>query len=159
MHRVSLHDPELEHDADDPPGFRAGMLRPGRAWGARHTGASFYELPPGEAVCPYHFEDVEEEWLLVLSGTPTVRDPDGEHRLEPMDLVYFPAGPDGAHQVRNDSAETVRVVMFGENRYPGVTTYPDSGKIGVWPDADRKGRLYRLGTELDYFDGESNAQR
>jgi uncharacterized cupin superfamily protein len=159
MRHVSLNRPDLQVDPDDPAGFRAAMFRFGKQLGAERTGASLYELPPGEAVCPYHYEDDEEEWMLVLSGNPTVRDPEGEHRLEPMDVVFFACGPEGAHQVRNDGDEPVRVLMWSENRYPGVTTYPDSGKIGVWPRADHEGRLYRIGTELDYYDGESNDQR
>ena len=42
-----------------------------------------YELPPGQAVGPYHYEDPEEEWLLVVSGTPTLRHPGGEDQLVP----------------------------------------------------------------------------
>jgi hypothetical protein len=48
------------------------------------------------------------------------------------------------------------VLMWGENLYPSATTYPDSNKIGIWIGAGEGGKLYRLGTELDYFDGESN---
>ena len=51
--------------------------RPGPDLGAAKLGASVYELPPGEAVCPYHYELAEEEWLLVLEGRPTVRHPAG----------------------------------------------------------------------------------
>ena len=156
MRHVSLNRPDLQVDPDDPPGFRTAMFRFGKDLGAQRTGTTLYEIPPGEALCPYHYEDDEEEWLLVLEGNPTVRDPEGEHRLGPMDVVFFATGPEGAHQIRNDGDETARALMWGENRYPGVTTYPDSQKIGVWPSADRKGRLYRIGTELDYFDGESD---
>lgn len=92
----------------------------------------------------------------MLDGKPTLREPDGEHRLEPMDVAFFPPGPGGAHQVRNDTAETVRVLMWGENLYPAATTYPDSNKIGIWTRPGEGSRLYRLGTELDYYDGESN---
>ena len=81
MQRFRLADPELTADATDPPGFRALMLRLGPAAGARRTGTSLYELPPGEALCPYHYELGEEEWLLVLSGRPTVRTPEGDQRL------------------------------------------------------------------------------
>ena len=80
--------------------------------GAARTGLSVYELPPGQAVGPYHYEDPEEEWLLVVSGTPTLRHPGGEDQLEPRDLVFFPSGPSGAHLVRNDSESTARVAMF-----------------------------------------------
>ena len=55
-----------------------------------------YDLDPGESVCPYHYEHPEEEWLLVLAGRPTLRDPDGEHELAEGDLVCFLEGPDGA---------------------------------------------------------------
>ena len=49
------------------------------------TGASVYELPPGQAICPYHYEYGEEEWLLVLDGRPTLRHPEGTDQLDPWD--------------------------------------------------------------------------
>lgn len=57
------------------------------------TGMSAYELPPGQAIGPYHYENPEEEWLLVLDGRPTLRHPDGEDELKPWDVVFFPPGP------------------------------------------------------------------
>ncbi len=94
---------DLELAADAPDGFRAGRLRIGRLLGARRTGASLYEIPPGQAVCPYHYEYGEEEWVLVLEGHPTLRTPDGTERLDPLDIAFFPTGPEGAHQIRNDT--------------------------------------------------------
>jgi hypothetical protein len=44
----------------------------------------------------------------------------------------------------------------GREPLPSRTTYPDSNKIGIWARAGEGGRLYRLGTKLDYYDGESN---
>ena len=71
MPRVSLNRPDLKFDPDDPPGFRAGMWRFGESLGAERVGTTLYEIPPGEAVCPYHYELPAEEWLLVL-GPPIV---------------------------------------------------------------------------------------
>ena len=68
MRRVNLTNPELSYDPEDPDGFRSGMARFGPQLGAKETGASLYELPPGQALCPYHYEYGEEEWLLVVSG-------------------------------------------------------------------------------------------
>ena len=99
MRRLGVAGATVAYDETDPEGFRSGYTRPGPELGARRTGATVYELPPGQAICPYHYEHAEEEWLLVLSGRPTLRDPDGEHRLEPHDLVFFPTGPKGAHGV------------------------------------------------------------
>ena len=39
-----------------------------------------YELPPGQSICPYHYELGDEEWLIVLAGRPTLRTPEGEQR-------------------------------------------------------------------------------
>src|ERR1700710_2906886 len=85
--------PEFAWDDTDPEGFRAGMARLGGLLGAKETGISVYELPPGQAICPYHYECGEEEWLLVLAGNPTLRTPDGLERLDPFDVVFFPAAP------------------------------------------------------------------
>ena len=70
MPRLNIGSPEFQYDADDPEGFRAGMFRFGPQLGAKDTGSTVYELPPGQAICPYHYEYAEEEWLLVLEGTP-----------------------------------------------------------------------------------------
>src|SRR5207245_4608896 len=80
-----------------PDGFRRNSTRVGTMLGAARTGLSVYELPPGQAVGPYHYENPDEEWLLVVSGTPTLRHPGGEDQLEPWDIVFFPSGPAGAH--------------------------------------------------------------
>ncbi len=153
--RVNLADPELQFDSEDPPGFRAGMLRPGPGFGAEGTGASLYELPPGEAICPYHYEYAEEEWLLVLSGTPSVRTPEGTEQLAPLDLVFFPRGPDGAHQVRNDSAETARVVMWSPIIVPAATAYPDSDKVGVWTGIRAENVMVERSSSVPYYHGET----
>jgi uncharacterized cupin superfamily protein len=116
-----------------PDGFRRGSNRVGAALGATRTGLSVYELPPGQAIGPYHYEDPDEEWLLVVSGTPTLRHPHGEKKLEPWDLVFFPPGPAGAHLVRNDGAAAARVALFSSaSSAAGAVVYPDSDMIWVW---------------------------
>lgn len=154
MHRVNLSDPEITYDSSEPEGFRSGRRRL-RPRGEGRTGASLWELPPGQSVCPYHYELGEEEWLLVLEGRPTLRTPDGEERLEPLDMVFFPTGPEGAHKVTNDTDARVRVVMWSEVVFPTATVYPDSDKVGVYT-ADRSDDLMvRRSSGVDYFDGET----
>jgi uncharacterized cupin superfamily protein len=154
MRRVALGSQELGYDPEDPPGFRAGMVRFGPAVGARQTGATLYELPPGQALCPYHYEYGEEEWLLVLEGRPTVRTPEGSEEAAPHDLVFFPTGPDGAHQVRNDSGETVRVLMWSTVVVPTATAYPDSDKVGVWTGVEGENVMVRRSSDVGYYAGE-----
>ena len=132
------------------------MLRPGPDLGAKETGMSVYELPPGQAICPYHYEYGEDEWLLVLAGRPSVRTPDGTDELEPWDVVFFPKGPDGAHQVRNDGDEPARVVMWSTIVYPSATAYPDSDKIAVWTGIREENVMVRRSSNVDYWEGETS---
>jgi uncharacterized cupin superfamily protein len=154
VRKVNIADPEFIHDDDDPPGFRAGMFRFGPLLEAKQMGASVYELPPGEAVCPYHYELGEEEWLLVLEGRASVRTPAGTEQLEPFDVAFFPRGPEGAHQLRNDSDSTARILMWSEVLVPAATVYPDSDKIGVWTGNKADDVIVRRSSAVDYYDGE-----
>jgi uncharacterized cupin superfamily protein len=156
MRRINIAAPEFEYDPDDPEGFRAGMARLGEHLGAAQTGISVYELPPGEAICPYHYEHGEEEWLLVLEGTPTLRTPEGEHALDPWDVVCFAVGPEGAHGVRNQTDDTVRVLMFSNVTHPTVSVYPDSDKIGVWTSGKQDDLIVERSSGVDYFKGEGS---
>ena len=155
MRRVNIADPDFTFDDADPEGFRAGMFRFGPRLGADRTGTSVYELPPGQALCPYHYEHGEEEWLLVLSGRPSLRTPEGTSELEPFDVVFFPLGPEGAHQVRNDSAEPARVLMWSTVVVPTVSVYPDSGKVGVWTAGKADDGLFERSSAVEYFHGET----
>jgi len=154
MRRVNLSDPDFTYDPEDPAGFRSGMARFGPGLGAKETGTSLYELRPGEALCPYHYEYAEEEWALVIAGTPSVRTPEGTERLSPLDLVFFPKGPEGAHQLLNEADETARVLMWSTVAYPAATVYPDSDKIGIWTGNKADDLLAPRAAGVEYFHGE-----
>jgi len=142
---------------DMPPTYPAGhhfsAMSLTEGFGAVATGLSVYELPPGNASWPYHFETTEEEWLIVIDGELTLRTPDGETVLRAGDVACFPAGAAGGHAVRNHSDAPVRYAMpSAEARYGGATVYPDSGKIRVaGPGFDHRGRL---GEPAEYWEGE-----
>jgi uncharacterized cupin superfamily protein len=155
MRRANLSNPEITHDPEDPDGFRAGVMKLGRLLGAEETGASLYELPPGQALCPYHYEHGEEEWALVLEGRPSLRTPEGTEPLAPLDLAFFPRGPEGAHQIRNDADVPARVLMWSNVVHPTVTVYPDSGKVGVWTAGKSDDLMVRRSSAVDYYDGEA----
>jgi len=147
---VNLFDVEVTKDADDPDGYHTSYARIGPLVGSRLLGLSVYELPPGQSICPYHYEIGFEEWLLVLSGTPTLRTPAGERELRPWDVAFFADGEAGAHKVTNRTDETLRVAMLSNKSDPGAAVYPDSDKIGVFPP----NKLFRLGDAVDYWEGE-----
>ena len=91
-------------------------------------GATVYELDPGDFVV-YHFHHAWEELLVVLRGTPTLRTPAGERRLEEGESVYFPLGPDGAHALKNETDAPIRVLMASTISSPEVCEYPDLRQI------------------------------
>lgn len=155
MNQANIFTTHVTYDETDPDGYRAGVAAVGDAAGGQALKVKLYEIPSQQSLCPYHYE-YEEEWLLVLSGAPTLRGPDGERVLEPGELVCFAPGPSGAHKLTNCSAETVRSLMFSSAREPAIAVYPDSDKIGAWSgsDADRV-MLRRSDGNVDYYDGES----
>ncbi len=147
---VNLLAVETTQGEGDPAGYETPYARIGPMIGAAGLGASVYVLTEGQSVCPYHWEAGDEEWLLVLSGRPVVRTPEGEDELEPGDAVCFPRGPEGAHKVTNRYAEPARIAILSTKNEPGIAVYPDSNKVGVWPP----GKLFRLDDAVDYWDGE-----
>jgi uncharacterized cupin superfamily protein len=154
MPRVNVHDLEFEYDDTDPEGYRCGMARFGPGLGAKSTGSTVYLIPPGKKLCPYHWETGEEEWLLVLAGRPTLRDPGGETELAVGDLCFFPPSPEGAHQIKNDSGEEARVLMYSDVQTPAATVYPDSDKVGIWTGHDGYRVMVHRSSNVDYFSGE-----
>jgi uncharacterized cupin superfamily protein len=134
------------------PGHPGRAARVGSKLGAERLGISVYEIPPGEAIGPYHFEWTDEEWLIVIAGRPTLRAPEGEQVLDPGDVVCFPAGPDGAHLVRNGGEDPVRVAIFSTKNEFGIAEYPDSDKVGVWAGGTHY--MLRRSQHLEYWDGE-----
>jgi uncharacterized cupin superfamily protein len=155
MKRVNLFTQPVEYDERDPEGCKAGMSRFGRSIGASKLGGSIYELGPGQAICPYHYEYGNEEWLLVLEGPVTLRHSEGEEQLERGDVVWFPIGPEGAHKVSNPGEETARMLMVSTMGEPAVAIYPDSDKLGVWPGDERDNLMVRRSSAVGYWDGES----
>ena len=142
-------------DARDREGFRLRSTRLGPPLGAEKAGASVYELEPGQRTFPYHFHYGNEEWLIVLRGRAMLRTPDGERELVEGDVVCFPAGPAGAHAVRNDTREPVRILIASTLNAPSVVVYPDSDKLGTRPGDFGDDHLnFPRSAAVDYWEGE-----
>lgn len=151
----NLRDVELETDPDFPEGRRFFGRSLTEDVDAKLTGLSVYEVPPGEAHWPYHFEIPEEEWFIVIEGTLVLRTPDGERTLNAGDVACCVAGAAGAHGVlRNESGAPVRFAMpSSQAKYGGACVYPDSGKVSV-ATRDFRHRGY-LGEAVEYWEGEA----
>jgi uncharacterized cupin superfamily protein len=148
---------EAAAEAAGYTGVRGQRLR--RQPGATLS-AAVWELEPGATQAPYHFHHGGEELLIVLRGTPTLLSPAGERELREGEVVHFPRGPEGAHQLSNRSGEVARYVLAAAQGTPEVIEYPDSGKIATMARTETSagGPLFtinRLADAVDYFDGES----
>jgi uncharacterized cupin superfamily protein len=137
----------------DRPGFRSRHRRVG----GEKLAFGLYELPPGERTFPYHFHYGNEEWLIVLVGTPTLRTREGKRELAPGDAVSFPAGAAGAHQVINRSDQPARVLILSSLVEPSISMYPDSDKIGTRPGVKEDSLNFQRETAVDYWEGESDS--
>ena len=98
--------------------------------------SALWELDPGGQSGPYHLHHATEELLIVLRGRPTLRTPAGERQLEEGDVVHFPTGPEGAHQVLNRSDGIARYVMVASHIPLDVIEYLDDAQVVVWTAAD-----------------------
>jgi uncharacterized cupin superfamily protein len=98
--------------------------------------SAVWELDPGASSPSYHVHHATEELLLVLRGTPTLRTPEGERGLEEGDVVHFPIGARGAHQVLNHSKDVVRYLMVAAHSGLDIIEYVDESKIVAYSHAD-----------------------
>jgi uncharacterized cupin superfamily protein len=158
----NIFEPDL-NERYDREGFRWLYESVARNAGSERLGASVYEVPPGQATFPYHYHLANEELLIVLRGRPHLRTPAGWRELAQGEVVTFPVGERGAHQLVNQGDEPVRLLIVSEMRSPDITVYPDSGKIGARehaPGSGREGlRLNFLGPDaVDYWEGEASPE-
>jgi uncharacterized cupin superfamily protein len=156
---ANIYEPQFDLTSDRT-GFRHRRARVASEAASERLGASLYELPPAEATFPYHYHLANEELLIVLSGRPHLRTPEGWRQLEEGEVVAFPLGERGAHQIANRADTPARLLIVSEMRDPEIVVYPDSGKLGAREHAPGSGRegimaSFRARDAVDYWEGES----
>jgi uncharacterized cupin superfamily protein len=152
----NINEPEFDEPREHD-GFRALRARLGRQAGSERLGLSLWEIAPGEAAYPYHFHFTEEELVIVLEGTPSLRTPDGWRELAEGEVIAFLRGEAGGHQLVNRSPARVRFLALSTSGEPDVVSYPDSGKLGAYERLPAGGGLramFRIEDAVDYYDGE-----
>lgn len=141
-------------------GYRARSASLGRTLGTQRLGASIWEIEPGEAAYPYHAHLGADELLVVLEGAPSLRTPEGWSELEQGDVVSFPTGEKGAHQLVNRSDGRVRFLTVASQFGPDIVLYPDAGTVGAAerrPDGTGFYGMFRREDAVDYGAAETPA--
>ena len=121
---------------------------------ARHLMFDMRMLPSGQYSFPYHFHHNAEELFVILSGTATLRTPNGKQKVSSGDILFFEMGESGAHQLYNHGTESCVYLDIRTNAGFDVSEYPDSGKVNIIP----KREIFKKGENRAYFDGEDNVE-
>jgi uncharacterized cupin superfamily protein len=153
MKIANLYADEWDEDRDRD-GWRIKEAFIGDRIGSELLGASMSEVEPGNKLWPYHTHHANEEWVIVLRGEPTLRTHEGEHTLKEGDVVCFPRGKDGAHQIINNTDAPIRVVMLSSRVAPDIVEYLDTGKVGSRSIAGDRIIFARPGPDVGYWDDE-----
>jgi uncharacterized cupin superfamily protein len=157
----NLNDP-LFDELREHPGFNARRARLGHQLATQLLGASLWEIDPGQTPYPYHLHLAEEELIVVLEGAPSLRTPSGWREVAEGEVLWFPRGEEGAHQLVNHTDGLVRFLAVSTQFGPDIVVQPDSGKVGAFERRPAGGGLrswFRAGNTVDYYDGEAPPSR
>lgn len=154
--RVNLNDPVFD-EPREYQGFRCRRARIGRQAGTEKLGLSLFEVPPGQAAYPFHWHMAEEELIIVLSGKPSLRTTEGWRDLDSGEVIAFPVGERGAHQLVNRTSDPVRFLALS-NQQPDIIVRPDSGTIGLAerrPEGAGMAYYFQIADAIGYIEGET----
>lgn len=110
------------------------------------------QLNSGQYSAPYHFHRHAEELFMIVSGSATLRTPNGLEMVTAGDLIFFEMGETGAHQLYNHAEEPC--VYLDIRTFTGfdVCEYPDSNKLLIAPSFE----IFNKDSNVHYFEGEEN---
>ena len=112
-------------------------------------------LNPGQYSAPYHSHRFAEELFMIISGSMTLRTPNGLEIVSNGDLVFFEMGETGAHQFYNHSSESCTYLDIRSFIGFDICDYPDSGKMLIAPSFE----IFKKENMTTYFDGEKDVQK
>lgn len=119
----------------------------GDLFGLTHFGVNLVVLPPGCISALRHAHTVQDEFVYVIAGTPTLHSDAGLTRLAPGMCAGFKGGGGNAHRMMNESEEDAVYLEVGD-RLPGdAGFYPDDDLAaelvdGRWRFLHKDGRPY-----------------
>lgn len=112
------------------------------------------QLNPGQYSAPYHFHRFAEELFMIISGSASLRTPDGLEIVNSGDLIFFEIGETGAHQLYNHTTDACFYLDIRTYIGYDVAEYPDSNKILLAPSFE----IFNKNSTVGYFEGEENVR-
>lgn len=102
--------------------------------GLKNFGVNMVTLPPGSGSALRHHHALQDEFIYIISGTPTLVTDAGEHSMAPGQCAAFPAGDGDGHKLVNNSGADVVYLEVGDRTPNDVVSYPDDDLHGVFAD-------------------------
>ncbi len=88
-------------------------------------GVNLTKLEPGSASALLHFHSLQDEFIYILEGTPTVKIGFKEYLMKPGECIGFKAGTGVAHQLINNSDKNVTYLEVGDRTPNDSVDYPN----------------------------------
>jgi uncharacterized cupin superfamily protein len=155
MATIFRHDKiEFKEDTDKIDNFRLFTASPRLATvaGSKNLIFDLRLLNPGQFSFPYHFHRNAEELMMIISGSMTLRTPEGLEIIGQGDVVFIEMGEAGAHQFFNHTEEPCSYLDIRTLLGMDVVEYPDSGKINILPAYE----VFEKTSKVKYFKGEED---
>jgi uncharacterized cupin superfamily protein len=109
------------------------------------------QLNPDQYSTPYHFHRYAEELFVIISGSATLRTPNGLEIVNSGDLIFFEKGETGAHQLYNHTTDTCEYLDIRTYIGYDIAEYPDSNKMLIAPSFE----IFNKDSQVGYFEGET----
>lgn len=110
------------------------------------------QLNPGQYSAPYHFHRYAEELFVIISGSATLRTPEGLEVVNCGDVIFFEKGETGSHQLYNHSDDPCTYLDIRTYFGYDIAEYPDSKKILLAPSYE----IFETEKQARYFEGEED---
>jgi uncharacterized cupin superfamily protein len=102
----------------------------GDLFGIKHFGVNLTRLAPGAQSALLHRHAVQEEFIFILEGNPSLVTEHDEIELQPGECAGFT--PDGvAHQLVNRTSSDVVYLEIGDRREGDQVSYPSDDLVAV----------------------------
>lgn len=97
----------------------------GDLFGLTNFGINLTRLEPGSVSSLRHAHSLQDEFIYVLQGHPTLHTDEGFRTLAPGECAGFKAGSGNGHRLVNDSSEVVVYLEVGDRTRGDTALYPD----------------------------------
>lgn len=120
----------------------------GDLFGLSSFGINRTTLQPGAKSALRHWHAIQDEFIYIISGRPTLVTNAGEIELGPDMCMGFKGGDENGHQLINRSASPVVYLEIGDRSSGDSAQYPDDdlqavlGSDGRWQFRHKNGDPY-----------------